>query len=188
RELAHLFDLKTADKPDSQDICFVPQGKYSDLILKKRPEMVYAGDIVHIETGDILGRHRGIVHYTIGQRKGLGLAGGTGTPLFVVKIDAKSNKVYVGSEHNLERKHITIENLNWIGDTPIDKDGISIQVKVRSTREPKSAKLQATNIANQWHITLTDPEKSVAPGQAAVFYAPDNQTRLLGGGWITNAE
>ncbi len=188
RELAHYFGLKTADKPDSQDICFVPQGKYADLIIKKRPDAVKAGDIIDSETGAILGQHRGIVHYTIGQRKGLGLAGGTGTPLFVVKIDADKNCIYVGSEQALERRYIDIEDLNWIGDTPIDAHGIDVHVKVRSTREPKMAKLFPKNHNNQWHIILNEPEKSVSPGQAAVFYDTQNQSRLLGGGWIVTAE
>lgn len=188
RELAHFFGLKTADKPDSQDICFVPEGKYSDLIIKKRPDSIKAGDIIHIETGQILGQHRGIVHYTVGQRKGLGLAGGTEMPLFVIKIDAEKNCVYVGHEKFLERKSIYIQDVNWIGDTPITDDGIAIKVKVRSTREPKTGKLFAKNTDNLWHIILDEPEKSVSPGQAAVFYDYHNQSRLLGGGWIMTAE
>jgi tRNA-uridine 2-sulfurtransferase len=188
RELAHFFGLKTADKPDSQDICFVPTGKYSDLIIKKRPESIKVGDIIHLETGEILGQHRGIVHYTVGQRKGLGLEGGTQTPLFVVKIDADKNCIYVGSEKSLERKYIHIQDVNWIGDTPISTDGIHIKVKVRSTREPKTARLFPANSNNIWHIILDEPEKSVSPGQAAVFYDNNNHSRLLGGGWIMTAQ
>jgi tRNA-specific 2-thiouridylase len=188
RDLAHFFGLKTADKPDSQDICFVPAGKYSDLIIKKRPDSIKAGDIIHIETSQILGQHRGIVHYTVGQRKGLGLAGGTETPLFVIKIDADKNTVYVGSEKSLERRYIDIQDLNWIGDTPIHDNGMDIQVKVRSTREPKIAKLFNTETDNKWHIVLNEPEKSVSPGQAAVFYDIHHRSRLLGGGWIVKAE
>jgi tRNA-specific 2-thiouridylase len=188
RELAHFFGLKTADKPDSQDICFVPNGKYSDLIVKKRPDAIKAGDIIHIETNEILGQHRGIVHYTIGQRKGLGLAGGTEVPLFVIKIDADCNAIYVGAENYLARKHIIIKDVNWIGDADIDDNGVNIYVKVRSSREPKAGLLRKSDYDSQWHITLEQPEKSVAPGQAAVFYASDNINRLLGGGWIVNAQ
>ena len=188
RDLAHFFGLKTADKPDSQDICFVPQGKYSDLIIKKRPDAIKTGDIIHVETNQVLGQHRGIVHYTVGQRKGLGLQGGTENPLFVVKIDSQSNVIYVGSENYLERKHITLADVNWIGDHLIDDTAIEIQIKVRSTREPKLGKLFPKNHNNQWHIILDEAEKSVSPGQAAVFYDTKNYSRLLGGGWIINAE
>lgn len=187
RELAHFFGLKTADKPDSQDICFVPQGKYSDLIIKRRPEAVIPGDIVHIETKEVLGQHRGIVHYTVGQRKGLGLPGGTGDPLFVVKIDAKENIIYVGPETALARSTIHIKDLNWIGDHNIDTQGLDIHVKVRSTKEPKAAKLYATNDNNEWHIILDTPDKAISPGQAAVLYDSSQKSRLLGGGWITAA-
>jgi len=166
RDLAHFFGLKTADKPDSQDICFVPHGKYSDLIIKKRPTSIQQGDIEHIQTGEILGKHRGIVHYTIGQRKGLGLPGGTGEPLFVIKINAQENKIYVGSEAYLAKKHIYITDLNWIGDHEITDAGTPIFVKVRSGRAPKAAKLFATHTHNKWRISLEETEKSVAPGQA----------------------
>lgn len=184
RKLAEHFGLIVSDKPDSQDICFVPDGKYSDVIIKKRPDALKEGDIYHID-GTHLGRHRGIVHYTIGQRRGLGLPGGTGDPLFVIKLDADENRVYVGPEDALKRKNVFINQLNWIGDTDIPIDGMEVAVKLRSTREPKKAVIYPAGEDGMIKVHIPEGEKSVSPGQAAVFYKNDaNFSRLLGGGKI----
>ncbi len=187
RELAQYFNLPVADKPDSQDICFVPNGNYADLVKKMRPGSVEPGDILNLE-GEKIGRHRGIVHYTVGQRRGLGLPGGTGDPLFVVKIDATRNQITVGPETALLRTEISVTEVNWLGDHPLsEKDEIAIAVKVRSTREPKAARLK-TLADGAAHIVLNEGETAVSPGQAAVFYescAPN--ARLLGGGRIISA-
>ena len=186
RELARFFDLPVAEKPDSQDICFVPNGKYADLVVKLRPNAVKPGEIRHID-GRVLGEHRGIVHYTVGQRRGLGLPGG-GDPLFVVKLDADNNRVIVGPEEALQRREIFITDVNWLGDAPVPEDGAAIGVKVRSTREPKSATLRPPDNTGKARIILDEGESGVAPGQAAVFYSKDEKaSRLIGGGWITEA-
>ena len=184
RELAQFFGLDIADKPDSQDICFVPEGKYTDVIIKRRPEALQTGDIYHVD-GEYLGKHRGIVHYTVGQRRGLGLLGGTKEPLFVVKLDAAQNRVYVGSEKDLMQHKVYIHDINWLGDTDISPEGTQIAVKLRSMRPPKEAILYPPDETGKAHIYIPEGEKSVSAGQAAVFYARDNNySRLLGGGRI----
>ncbi len=180
RSLAHEFGLEIADKPDSQDICFVPNGKYADIIERLRPDAVRAGDIVHIN-GQVLGSHKGILHYTIGQRKGLGLS--STDPLYVIKLDADSARVIVGPREALQSKSIQLRDVNWLGDGAIDEDGLSVAVRVRSTRPPKPAILKMGCCGAE--VELLSGEEGVAPGQACVFYeSEDPDARVLGGGTI----
>ena len=181
RALAEEMGLIVADKPDSQDICFVPQGRYTDVIERVRPGAGRPGKIVHLD-GRVLGDHEGIIHYTVGQRRGLGVA--TGEPLFVIRLDAARREVIVGPREALGVQTITLREVNWLGDGPLSgADGRAIGVKVRSTRPPVLAHLQVEEDAVQ--LVLETPEEGVAPGQAAVFYdLQDGQQRVLGGGWI----
>ena len=186
RKLAVEFGLNVASKPDSQDICFVPTGKYTDVIEKIRPEAAKVGDIVHMD-GRILGQHRGVMYYTIGQRRGLGLGDDTGTdPLFVVGIDAQSRQVIVGPRSALERDTLWLENINWLGegDFGTQLDGLEIRVKVRSTRPPALARFKSLD--GEMVVTLAEPDLGLSPGQACVFYEDrQDAARTLGGGWIT---
>jgi len=180
RELAGELGLRVAEKPDSQDICFVPQGKYQAFVEKLRPGAIEPGEIVHLD-GRVLGRHDGVINFTVGQRRGLGLA--TGEPLFVVKLDAAAKRVIVGPREALGVSRIALKDVNWIGERAAGEDvldGRAILVRVRSTRPPVPAKL---SIGAGWSVVLDAPEEGVAPGQAAVFYDPGS-TRVLGGGWI----
>jgi tRNA-specific 2-thiouridylase len=184
REVARKFGLSVADKDDSQDICFVPQGRYTDIIEKLMPNAADAGDIVDID-GKVLGRHHGIIHFTVGQRKGLGVA--AGYPLYVVKLDPATRRVIVGPRDALRTRRIALREVNWIGDGTIEGalDGgrREVFVKVRSTRAPQPAWL--TRSAAGIGVELIDGEDGVAPGQACVFYdAPEGQSRVLGGGFI----
>ena len=184
RELARHYDLPVAEKSDSQDICFVPNGRYADVIEKLHPGALTPGDIVHMD-GTILGSHDGIINYTIGQRRGLGIA--TGDPLFVVKINAAKNQVTVGPREALLTEKIGLRDVNWLGDMELfgnDTTGnIDIYAKVRSTQEPISANLYRTE--NNFHVLLNKGEYGVSPGQACVFYdGPEIGARILGGGWI----
>lgn len=189
RRLAVEMGLNVASKPDSQDICFVPTGKYTDVIEKLRPHAAKAGNIVHMD-GTVLGQHRGVMYYTIGQRRGLGLPDGSGAdPLFVVRIDADAGEVIVGPRKALERTKLWLTNINWIGTGEFgpDLDGTPIKVKVRSTRPPAPAQLRLSgeNII----VELAEPDMGLSPGQACVFYADDvAAARTLGGGWITRTE
>jgi tRNA-specific 2-thiouridylase len=180
RALAAEFGLAAAEKPDSQDICFVPDGKYQSVVEKLRPGAVEPGEIVHVD-GRVLGRHDGVIHFTVGQRRGIGVA--TGEPLFVVKLDAAAKRVVVGPRAALRVSEIVLKDVNWIGD-PVaredDLDGVQVRVRVRSTRPPAPATLR---IGAGWRVVLDDAEDGVAPGQAAVFYAAEGD-RVLGGGWI----
>jgi len=186
RLLAAELDLDVADKPDSQDICFVPEGRYASVIEKLRPGAAGPGDIVHLD-GTMLGRHEGVIHYTVGQRRGLGIA--TGEPLFVVKLDADAKQVIVGPRDALLVKRITVRDINWLGDGAADADvlhGRAVLVKVRSTRPPVPARLvKAADAA--LGVVFDDGEEGVAPGQAAVFYDPETDgARVLGGAWIVS--
>jgi len=187
RQAARRFNLAVADKDDSQDICFVPQGRYTDIIEKLRPSAADPGEIVDLD-GKVLGRHHGIIHFTIGQRKGLGIA--TGTPLYVVRLDSQTRRVVVGPREALRTRRIGLRDVNWIGDGTLDAalDGgrREVFVKVRSTRAPQPAWLSRGR--DGCEIELVDGEDGVAPGQACVFYdAPDGQARVLGGGFIRHA-
>ncbi len=184
RALANELGLRVAEKPDSQDICFVPNGKYQDIVQKLRPGAIEPGEIVHVD-GRVMGEHNGIINFTVGQRRGLGIA--TGEPLFVVKLDAANKRVFVGPREELGVTRIALKEVNWIGEPVASEDdlnGRDILVRVRSTRPPVPAKL---SIGVGWHVLLDVPEEGVAPGQAAVFYDP-HSTRVLGGGWIMTTE
>ena len=183
RALAEKFGLRVAHKPDSQDICFVQNGSYSDVIRKLRPEASKSGDIVTIK-GNVVGTHQGIVNFTIGQRRGLGIGGGA--PLYVVKLDAKKHQVVVGPREALMKRNIMVRDVNWLGEEKFHSENIAkwdIEVKVRSTR-PSIPALVVPKSETSAEIILSLDEQGVAPGQACVFYQP-NSTRILGGGWIT---
>ncbi len=186
RELARRFGLEVADKQDSQDICFVPTGRYTDIIGRLRPNAVEPGDIVDLE-GRVIGRHQGIVHFTVGQRRGLGIA--SSAPLYVVRLDAASRRVVVGPREALRMDRIVLRDVNWIGDGALDRavgQGLEIFVRVRSTRAPQPAWLRAAD--GGYEVELVAGEEGVSPGQACVFYdAPLGQARVLGGGFILRA-
>lgn len=189
REMAVELGLNVASKPDSQDICFVPTGKYTDVIEKLRPQAALPGDVVHMD-GTVLGQHRGIMYYTIGQRRGLGLKDGSGLdPLYVVRIDADKNQVVVGPREALLRSRIYLDEINWLGEDGFGAQlvGQSVYVKLRSTTPPKPARFELDG--NHIIIKLDEADEGISPGQACVFYAPeDGFSRTLGGGWITKAE
>ncbi|GGX71630.1 tRNA-specific 2-thiouridylase MnmA [Litorimonas cladophorae] len=186
RRLAVELGLNVAAKPDSQDICFVPTGKYTDVIEKIRPHAAQPGKIVH-QDGTVLGEHRGVMYYTIGQRRGLGLGDDTGTdPLFVTGIDADKGHVVVGPRSALDRDTLWLDDINWLGEGKFGAhlDGTNIRVKVRSTRPPAPARLELRG--NKMVVVLNEPDIGLSPGQACVFYEDRNDAaRTLGGGWIT---
>ena len=181
RDLAVKHGLAVADKPDSQDICFVPDGNYGALVEKLRPEAASPGNIVDMN-GNVLGQHRGVIYYTIGQRRGLGI-GGLSEPLYVVKLDANKRTVVVGPKEALSTRIIAVREINWLGDAPFDSRAEwNLAVKVRSTRPPRAAILRPLS-ATTAQVELLIPEEGVSPGQACVFYA-ENGSRIFGGGWI----
>jgi tRNA-specific 2-thiouridylase len=217
RALAAELGLRVAEKPDSQDICFVPNGKYQAVVEKLRPGAVEPGEIVHVD-GRVMGAHNGVINFTVGQRRGLGIA--TGEPLFVVKLNAGAKRVIVGPREALGVSRIALKDVNWIGECDAPPNGRDILVRVRSTRPPVAARLfleppassptevaatrgagrttlistvpsrpnaGATPALHKFSVLLDAPEEGVAPGQAAVFYDPDS-TRVLGGGWIAATE
>lgn len=183
RALACELGLAVADKADSQDICFVPQGRYSDVIERLKPGAAQPGEIAHTD-GRVLGQHRGIIHYTVGQRRGLGLA--VGEPLYVVRLDAERARVIVGPREALATRIIRVGDVNWLGDVPlaeIGSDGLDVAVRVRSTREPRPALLRPTDRGIE--IEMLAPEDGVSPGQACVVYDSEAaRARVLGGGTI----
>ncbi len=180
RDLARKYGLPVADKPDSQDICFVPNGSYAAVIEKLRPGAAEPGEIVDLE-GRVLGQHKGVIHYTIGQRRGLGIGGGD--PLYVVKLDIDTHRVIVGPKSALATAKFPIAEVNWLGDGAFDDMAERhIMVKVRSTRPPRAAIIRPDG-PDRAEVELIDPEEGIAPGQACVFYAP-LASRVLGGGWI----
>ncbi|MGB8817330.1 MAG: tRNA 2-thiouridine(34) synthase MnmA [Rhizobiaceae bacterium] len=187
RKIAEDMGLIVAAKQDSQDICFVPQGKYSDVIAKLKPNAISDGEIVHMD-GRVLGRHHGILNFTIGQRRGIGIA--TGEPLFVVHLDADRSRVIVGPREALETHRIVLRDMNWLGDTPlasIPAAGMELFAKVRSSRPPKPAVLRYQDAVAT--VELLDGESGIAPGQACVLYSDDgNEARVLGGGFIARSE
>ncbi|KCZ88320.1 tRNA 2-thiouridine(34) synthase MnmA [Hyphomonas johnsonii] len=182
RELADKFNLPVAAKPDSQDICFVPDGSYAKVVEKIRPGSGRGGDIVHLD-GRVLGQHAGVIHYTIGQRRGLNVA--VGEPLFVVKIDAPTRRVIVGPREALMTSGLLLEELNWLGAGSLESAadaGAPVLVRVRSTQPPVPARLGwQGDIPVIW---FDQPEEGVARGQAAVLYDPEDGTRIFGGGFI----
>ena len=181
RALAAKYGLAVADKPDSQDICFVPNGDYAAVIRKLRPEAAAPGDIVDV-TGTVLGRHDGVVNYTIGQRRGLGI-GGLADPLYVVKLDAEAQQVIVGPREMLATRTVPVREVNWLGDEPFQSRAEwHVAVKVRSTRPPTDAVIRPVG-PNEAVVELVAAEAGVSPGQACVFYDRDS-SRIYGGGWI----
>jgi tRNA-specific 2-thiouridylase len=183
RDLARRYGLAIADKQDSQDICFVPTGHYAQIIERLRPGAAGPGDIVDLD-GHVLGRHDGIIHFTVGQRRGLGIA--TGSPLYVVRLDANSRRVVVGPRDALRTRRVRLRDVNWLGDGTVDAaiaQHPEIFVKVRSTRLPQPGWLHAGALGVE--VELIGGEDGVSPGQACVFYdAAEGQARVLGGGFI----
>jgi len=178
RAIAASLDLAVAGKPDSQDICFVPEGNYASIVQKLKPEAVTPGEIVDV-SGQVLGRHDGIIHFTVGQRKGLGLSGNA-DPLFVLSLDAARARVVVGPREALRTRKITLAHVNWLAEV-----ADTCAVKVRSMRAPVAARIARKGAGAE--VELLGFEEGVAPGQACVFYE-ENGTRVLGGGWIVSAE
>jgi tRNA-specific 2-thiouridylase len=184
RALAREFSLVVADKADSQDICFVPAGHYSDMIERLRPGAAEPGEIVHVD-GRVLGRHHGILHYTIGQRRGIGIA--AGEPLYVIKLDAERARVIVGPRRHLATPRVKLRDFNWIGPGAVrafGDGGLAVAARVRSTRPPAAARLHADA-----SVAFDEPESGVSPGQACVIYDSTGAgARVLGGGFITGGK
>jgi len=182
RKIASELNLNVADKPDSQDICFVPNGNYTSVIKKYKPESFKDGDILDIK-GKVIGKHDGIINFTIGQRKGIGIA--HKEPLYVVSIDANKNQVIVGNREALTIKKIYLKNMNLLSDTKEHKD--NLYIKVRSTGRLIKAKLTLSKIAAE--VNLEEDETGISPGQACVFYSKNKfGDKVLGGGWIVKTE
>jgi tRNA-uridine 2-sulfurtransferase len=186
RKLARNFELDVAEKSDSQDICFVPTGRYTQVIERLRPGAVEAGNIVHLD-GRVLGRHSGIINYTIGQRKGIGVA--AQEPLYVLRLDAAAREVVVGPREALRTRNIRLRDVNWLGDEPLEAfaaDGGDICARIRSSGPLQPARLIVDEDGTT--VDLAHGEDGVSPGQACVFYAAaGGGERLLGGGWIKSA-
>ena len=182
RALAERFDLAVADKPDSQDICFVPNGDYASVVQKLRPEAVEAGDIVDM-AGAVVGRHEGIVRFTVGQRRGLALGEREGTdnePLYVVKLEPETRRVVVGPRSALGRSEVALHDMNWIG--PSVAGPLPVQVRVRSSQALRPAEIVLTGEGAT--VRFAEPEIGVSPGQACVVYDRASGSRVLGGGFI----
>ena len=177
RAMARRFALPVAAKADSQDICFVPDGRYAEIIDKLRPGAMEPGDIVGLD-GEVLGRHDGIERFTVGQRRGLGIA--SDRPLYVVRLEPENARVVVGPSEALLRDRLSVRQVNWLGDSPLPADGIQLDVKIRSTHAPVPVTVYPED-GKQARVHFDRPQAGVAPGQACVFYQGD---RLLGGGWI----
>ncbi len=186
RALAKDLGLSLAEKPDSQDICFVPQGRYSDVIARLRPDAARPGEIVDL-AGQVVGRHAGIVHYTVGQRRGLGLSGPE--PLYVVRLEPESARVVVGPRAALATTRIRLSDLNWLGGGPAEAvRDLPVAVRVRSTRPPRPATL-TVGPDGAAEIVLVEPEDGVSPGQACAIYADDGpRAQVLGGGTIRRVD
>ena len=181
RALASKYNLVVADKPDSQDICFVPNGDYAAVIRKLRPEAAAPGDIVDTN-GRVLASHEGVINYTIGQRRGLGI-GGLTDPLYVIKLDAYTRQVIVGPKEMLATRTVPVKEVNWLGDSPFDSRAEwHVAVKVRSTRPPTDAVIRPIS-PTEATVELVAAEAGISPGQACVFYDRDS-SRIFGGGWI----
>ena len=181
RALAAKYDLSVADKPDSQDICFVPDGDYAAVIRKLRPEAAAPGDIIDVD-GKVLAHHDGVINYTIGQRRGLGI-GGLEEPLYVVKLDADKKQVIVGPKSMLATRIVPLKEINWLGDEPImSRKEWVVGVRVRSTRPPTEAVIRPIS-ETEATVELVAAEQGISPGQACVFYDRDS-SRIFGGGWI----
>ena len=181
RQVAAELGLAVADKPDSQDICFVPEGRYTTVIDRLRPQGAAAGEIVHVD-GRVLGRHEGVSHYTVGQRRGLNVA--IGDPLFVVRLDPAARQVIVGPREALLTASLSLKEINWLGDEPTIEAaaGRAVLARVRSTRDPAPARLAVAD--GEVRVVFAAPEEGVAPGQACVLYDAAAPSRVLGGGFI----
>lgn len=177
RNHARRFNLRIAEKPDSQDICFVPDGNYARIVERLRPGALESGDIVSMN-GEVLGKHTGIINYTVGQRKGLGIS--HSEPLYVVRLNPEKHQVIVGPKEALACKGVVLKDLNWLGESVSPNEAIAMTVKFRSSQEPFPATLIFKD-KGYAEVIFKQPEYGVAPGQACVFY---DDTRLLGGGWI----
>ncbi|HLZ84053.1 MAG TPA: tRNA methyl transferase PRC-barrel domain-containing protein, partial [Caulobacteraceae bacterium] len=175
------------DKPDSQDICFVPEGRYTTVIDRLRPAAASAGDVVHLD-GRVLGRHEGVSRYTVGQRRGLNIA--VGDPLFVVRLDAERRQVVVGPREALLAPALGLKETNWLGDEPTieaaAETGKPVLARVRSTRPPSPARLRV-GAGGEVGVSFDTPEEAVSPGQACVLYDTAEPSRVLGGGFIARA-
>jgi tRNA-specific 2-thiouridylase len=180
RRLAQEYALQVADKPDSQDICFVPNGSYADVVRKLRPNAVRPGKIVDLD-GQAVGDHQGIINYTIGQRRGLGVAGGE--PLYVVALNPEQDQVVIGPKAALARDRVHLNEMNWL--VPVGPgDVLTAEVKLRSAQPLAAAKVTILD-GGLATVDLDGAQFGVAPGQACVIYQDD---RLIGGGWIQSAE
>lgn len=180
RKHAHRFGLDIADKPDSQDICFVPSGKYAQAIEKLRPGTLESGAIVDAQ-GKVLGQHDGIINFTIGQRRGIGIGGGD--PLFVIDLDVENHQVVVGPRHLLECQYVTLRETNFLVPEEVLSTVETLQVKYRSVQTPVPARLEKTP-EDAWRVIFLEAEYGVSPGQACVFYQGE---QILGGGWIAQS-
>jgi tRNA-specific 2-thiouridylase len=179
RRLAARFDLPVADKPDSQDICFVPNGSYASVVEKLRPGAAEPGEIVHVD-GRVLGRHEGLIHYTVGQRRGLAVS--LGERLYVVRLEPATRRVIVGPHAALGCAEAVLSEVNWLGDGPLPAAGIPVQLKHRAREDAVAARVLPNRDGAT--VAFEEPQAGVAPGQACVFY---DGTRVLGGGWIARA-
>ena len=190
RELACRYQLTVADKPDSQDICFVPNGRYGDVVRRLRPGAVEAGEIVHMD-GTVLGRHDGVIDFTIGQRRGIGIGGRRGAdetegPLYVVAIDAAEHRVIVGPHSALACHQVGLAETSWVAREGAPEPGTPILARLRNTAPALPATLVAVDDEHV-SLRLDEPQFGISAGQAAVLYTPDNPDRVLGGGWIVEA-
>ena len=195
RALAGRFGLLVQDKPDSQDICFVPNGRYGDIVRKLRPGAVEAGEIRHLD-GTVLGSHNGVIDYTIGQRRGLGIGGRNDAPddegpLYVVGIDAATHTVLVGSQSALACQTVWLDNVNWIAPSLVTTEmeegtGLAVLAKLRNTAPASPARLFMTD-GKSAQLVLETPEYGIACGQAGVIYDAEDASLMLGGGWIADA-
>ena len=181
RDLAARFGLEVATKPDSQDICFVPEGRYGDLVRKLRADAAAPGEIVHVD-GRVLGGHEGVANYTVGQRRGLDLKA-AGEALYVVRLEPRDRRVVVGPREALRVREIDLARVNWLGDAPLSDVPQAVLARVRSTRPPVEAEVSSDG-AGGARVHFFGGENSVAPGQACVFYDAGGTSRVLGGGWI----
>ncbi len=177
RAIAAKYHLAIANKPDSQDICFVPDGNYAGVIEKLRPDAAEPGDIVDLE-GNVLGQHDGIIHFTIGQRRGIGIGGHA--PLYVVRLAPKQRQVIVGAREDLLCHQVPVSEMNWLTETPVPGQRLRVAARIRSTRPPEMAWVEALP-SGDIIVEMDEPEAGVSPGQACVLYDGD---RVVGGGWI----
>jgi tRNA-uridine 2-sulfurtransferase len=180
RRLAARFALPVAEKPDSQDICFVPNGSYARVVEKLRPGAATPGEIVHVD-GRVLGRHDGLTHFTVGQRRGLAVA--TGERLYVARLEPETRRVVIGPRSALLCREVELSGVNWLGDGPPPDGGLYLEVKHRAQEPAVAARLDGADDGRA-RVRFAEPQAGVAPGQACVFY---QGTRVLGGGWIEQA-